>query len=130
MVRPCYLVVDREVQGNISTRKLVIETAKLNVITAYDPEEALATLRRYPNVDGVVFNAQIPGISTEDFIEKLREVVPDIPVIVTFPASARRDRHNEYYIDSLDPKALLDCLQSLNQDLVREIINRDPEISR
>jgi CheY-like chemotaxis protein len=130
MVRPCYLVVDREVPGNISTRKLVIETAKLNVITAYDPAEALATLRRYPGVDGVVFNAQVSGMSTEKFIEQLREVVPDIPVIVTFASAARRDRHNEYYIDSMDPKALLDCLQSLNREAMKEIAKRDPEIQQ
>jgi CheY-like chemotaxis protein len=130
MVRPCYLVVDREVSGNISTRKLVIETAKLNVITAYDPDEAIATLRRFPGVDGVVFNAAIAGISTEKFIDKLREIVPDIPVIVTFASTARRDRHNEYYIDSMDPKALLDCLQSLNQEAVKEIAKRDPEIQQ
>jgi hypothetical protein len=34
MDRPCFLVVDREYPGSISTRKLVIETGKFNVITA------------------------------------------------------------------------------------------------
>ena len=41
MIRPCYLVVDREFSANISTRKLIIETAKFNVITAYSGVEAL-----------------------------------------------------------------------------------------
>src|SRR6185369_12993734 len=103
MIRPCYLVLDREFPGNISTRKLVIETAKLNVITAYDPEEAIATLERFPRVDGVVFNAGRLGMSVEKMIERLRQVVPGITVIVTAATSPRRNTENEFYIDSLDP---------------------------
>jgi len=76
MIRPCYLVLDREFPVNISTRKLVIETAKLNVITAYDPEEAIATLERFPRVDGVVFNAGTLGMSVEKMIERLRQIMP------------------------------------------------------
>ena len=48
MVRPCFLVIDREYASSISTRKLVIETAKLNVITAYSGAEAIETLKRFP----------------------------------------------------------------------------------
>ena len=29
MIRPCFLVVDNEYPGSISTRKLVLESAKL-----------------------------------------------------------------------------------------------------
>lgn len=130
MIRPCYLVLDREFPGNISTRKLVIETAKLNVITAYDPEEAIATLERFPHVDGVVFNAGSLGMSVERMIERLREIVPGIIVIVTAPTSPRRDTDKEFYIDSLDPKALLDCLEKLNREAMKEIEKRDPEINQ
>jgi CheY-like chemotaxis protein len=130
MTRPCYLVLDREVQGNISTRKLVIETAKLNVITAYSPEEAIAMLERFPRVDGVVFSAEIPSISSEELLRRLRSVVPNISVIITSAQSPRRNEPNLYYIDSLDPKALLDCLQNLNKEAMKEIAKRDPEIQQ
>jgi response regulator RpfG family c-di-GMP phosphodiesterase len=128
MIRPCYLVLDREVPGNISTRKLVIETAKLNVITAYSPDEAIATLERYPRVDGVVFSAELPSMKTDELIQRIRGVVPEIPIIVTSAGSPRRNERNVYYIDSLDPKALLNCLQSLNKEAVKEIAKADPEI--
>jgi response regulator RpfG family c-di-GMP phosphodiesterase len=128
MIRPCYVVVDREVQGNISTRKLVIETSKLNVITAYSPDEAIATLERYPRVDGVVFSAELPGMRTDELIRSLRDLVPEIPIIVTSAVSPRRNERNIFYIDSLDPKALLNCLQSLNKEAVKEIAKADPEI--
>ena len=62
MPRPCFLVVDREHAGSISTRKLVIETAKLNVITAFSGREALETLARFPKVDAVVLDANMPDM--------------------------------------------------------------------
>jgi response regulator RpfG family c-di-GMP phosphodiesterase len=130
MIRPCYLVLDREFPGNISTRKLVIETAKLNVITAYDPEEAIATLERFPRVDGVVFNAGTLGMSVEKMIERLRQIVPGITVIVTAATSPRRNTANEFYIDSLDPAALLECLEGLNREAMEEIERRDPEVNQ
>ena len=127
MIRPCYLVVDREYPGSISTRKLVLETAKLNVITSYDAEEAIATLERFPRVDGVVFNAEVVGFSVDQMIQRLRRIVPGITVIVTSAGTPRRDANNEFYVDSLDPKALLDCLEGLNQEAMKEIRARDPE---
>ncbi len=45
---PCFLVVDKPDPGSIPARKLVIETAQLNVLTACSGEEALATLVRFP----------------------------------------------------------------------------------
>jgi hypothetical protein len=40
MYRPCFLVVDHEYPASVSSRKLVLETAKFNVITAYSNLEA------------------------------------------------------------------------------------------
>ena len=52
MIRPCFLVVDREFPGSVSTRKLVIETAKFNVLTAYSGREALEMHAREHEVRG------------------------------------------------------------------------------
>jgi len=57
VIRPCFLIIDKQYPGSISTRKLVIETAMLNVLTAYSAQEAVETLYRYPGVDGVVQRA-------------------------------------------------------------------------
>ncbi len=58
-MRACFLVIDNEYPGNISTRKLLLESAKLNVITAYSADEAVATLKRFPTVDGIVMDAHV-----------------------------------------------------------------------
>ena len=75
--------MDREFPGSISTRKLVIETAKFNVITAYDEAEALDCLRRFPKVDGVVVNADMADDGEcRKLIDNLRAIVPNLDVIV------------------------------------------------
>ena len=68
MVRPCFLVIDREHPGSISTRKLVIETAKFNVITAYSAAEALETLALFPNITAIVLDASIGDMSCSESI--------------------------------------------------------------
>lgn len=133
MDRPCFIVVDRDYPGSISTRKLVIESAKLNVITAYDAEEALASLRRFPHVDGVVVNATMDdGGRCRALIDGLRQIVAGISVVVTSPGGAldsdSHDHHrNEHHVDSLDPRKLLECLQSLRREATSEILKRDLE---
>jgi len=51
-------------------------------------------------------------------------------VIVTAATSPRRNTANEFYIDSLDPAALLECLESLNQEAMKQIARRDPEVNQ
>ncbi|WP_263416520.1 response regulator [Terriglobus albidus] len=134
MDRPCFIVVDRDYPGSISTRKLVIESAKLNVITAYDAEEALVSLRRFPNVDGVVLNAAISdGGQCRALIDRLRQIVAGINVVITSAGGAadcdQHGRHSrEHHVDSLDPRKLLDCLQSLRREATAEILKRDQQI--
>lgn len=129
MDRPCFLLVDREYAGHISTRKLVIETAKFNTITAYDPEEAIDTLQRFPNVDGVVLCADIASDAEgENLVAQLRAVVPRIEVIVLTAGGHPGNIHGDHYVDSLDPKKLLDCLQSIRREAAAEIIRHDAEI--
>ena len=76
MNRPCFLVIDREFPGSISTRKLMIETAKFNVLTAYSGKEALEVFTRFPAVSGVVLTSSVtvaarsgPGLSGFDYAQ-------------------------------------------------------------
>lgn len=68
MIRPCFLVIDKQYPGNISARRLVIETAMLNVVTACTAEEAVETLRRFPAVDGVVLDTEVRGMTCRELI--------------------------------------------------------------
>ncbi|HTV10087.1 MAG TPA: response regulator [Candidatus Aquilonibacter sp.] len=113
MVRPCFLVIDREHSGSISTRKLVLESAKFNVITAYSGAEALETFERFPNIDGLVLNAGINDIPCETVVAKIRARTPQAPIIVVQGPSSEPCPGASHYVDSFDPASLLELLHKL-----------------
>jgi CheY-like chemotaxis protein len=113
MARPCFLVVDREFSANISTRKLIIETAKFNVITAYSGVEALETVERFPAVDGVVLDTGLRDVDTDDVVHKLKERYPHIPIVVICLPNANECPEADYHLNFFDPASLLELLQKL-----------------
>ena len=113
MRRPCFLVVDREFSGSISTRKLVIETAKFNVLTAYSAEEAFDTLRRFPAVDGVVMDAEMPEMPCPEIVRSLKLIVPSLRVIIVHRPLTGPCTGADYQLDTFNPRQLLSLLQSL-----------------
>jgi CheY-like chemotaxis protein len=113
MVRPCFLVIDKQYPGNISTRKLVIETALLNVLTAYSAEEALGTLERFPKVDGIVLDTEVYGMPCQRLIAELRKIRADIPIVTVSPSGHARCDGEQYHVGSYDPQDLLEQLQHI-----------------
>lgn len=111
MLRPCFLILDREFSTGISSRKLVIETAKFNVITAYSQAEALETLAAYPAVNGVVVDEHAEGIRCADLVDKLKQIKPGLPVIVV--GNHGSCGAADYYVESFSPEKLLVALQRL-----------------
>ena len=113
MIRPCFLVIDNQYPGTISTRKLVIETAQLNVLTAYSAKEALGELTRFPGVNGIVIDVDTPGMPCKQFIERVRAIRSDLPIITVSPSGHDPCDGEEYHVSSYDPQALLDQLRHI-----------------
>jgi DNA-binding NtrC family response regulator len=128
MTRPCFLVVDREYSQSISTRKLVIETAKFNVITSYSATEALDTLRRFPAVDGVVIDADMADMSCPEFIGALRELAPTLPVIGISAPRVGACQEADYQLESFDPRRLLDLLEKLRPQEAAAVERRNEQL--
>lgn len=123
MVRPCFLVVDREHSGSISMRKLVIESAKFNVITAYTGAEALETFELFPAVHGVILNASISDVPCAKIISTIRGRSPKLPIIAVQGAGGPECPGADHYIDSFDPVQLLEILRDLfprASDIIRQ----------
>ena len=112
-MRPCFLVLDQEYPGSISTRKLVIETAKLNVITAYGADEALETLSRFPNVDGIVIDTELGRRTCDELINEMRRVREDVPIVTVSPGGNAPCGKEQYHVSNFDPRRLLDVLQEI-----------------
>jgi DNA-binding NtrC family response regulator len=113
MIRPCFLVIDQQFPGSISTRKLVIETASLNVITAYSAQEGIETLSRFPRLDGVVLDSEVHGLPCHELIERLHKIRPDIPIVTVSPSGHDRCGNEDYHVSSYDPRDLLGQLHKI-----------------
>lgn len=130
MTRPCFLVVDREFPGTISTRKLVIETAKFNVVTAYSGKEALETIRRFPAIDGVVMDGELEDVPAEHVTQELKKIQPKVPVIVICAPGDADCPSADLVLESFQPQKLLETLRQLKPRESDEIEKHDEDISK
>ena len=130
MTRPCFLVVDREYAGSISSRKLVIETAKFNVITVYSAAEAIETLRRFPAVDGIIADVQMPDMPCSQLVQTLKAIKPGLPIIVVSSPTAGSCDGADHWIESFNHKKLLELLQTLKAKESAELQRREDELSQ
>ncbi len=130
MNRPCFLVIDREFPGTISTRKLVIETAKFNVLTAYSGREALEVLSRFPAVSGIVLDGGIEDIRCDDLVRQVKASNPEIPVIVIEAPGFAGCPQADFQLQSFDPARLLETLRNLKPEASAAIEKRNEDLSR
>ena len=128
MIRPCYLVIDRETSSGISTRKLIIETAKFNVITAYSSREAIETLEKFPALDGVVLDAGMEDMPTEELIAALKQLQPKITVILVCTPRYVPSKDADHTVESFDPRKLLALLEKLQPEAIAAIEKRNEDL--
>jgi CheY-like chemotaxis protein len=129
MIRPCFLVIDREHAGAISTRKLVLETAKYNVLTAYSAAEAIDTLRKFPLVDGAVVDSGMQDMPCADLVRNLRQIRSDLPIIAICPVAAPHCEGASKQLQSFDPKRLLDILEKLVPEAASVIEQHEEDLA-
>ena len=102
------LMIETEQPEGLSARKLVVETAKHNVMTAYSGKEGLDLLRRFPNVDTVMIHGFLP--TCEDVIASIQAMNPALPIIVASPVTGKEFPGATWVIPSHEPAALLALL--------------------
>lgn len=104
------LMMEEEQPEGLSARKLVVETAKHNVLTAYSVNQGMKLLQRFPKVDAVVVHCGLiernPGLLSE-----IRKVDAGLPIIVADPVSGRKIEGADYVADSHNPTAVLTILR-------------------
>jgi CheY-like chemotaxis protein len=128
MHRPCFLILDPEHPGSISTRKLVVETAKFNVITAYSGAEALQAVDRFPSIDGTVLDSRPTDMPAASLITQLRAKAPKLPIVlIAAPGQAIPPEVN-YTVDTLNPRALLDTLHAICPGETLAILQHDRDL--
>jgi hypothetical protein len=103
------LMIEAEQPEGLSARKLVVETAKHNVLTAYCKDDGLGLLRRFPNVDAIFVHAALLE-NSPDILSTVRKMAADIPLIVAAPFGNARSEEADFIIDSHNPQELLRLL--------------------
>ena len=128
MNRPCFLVIDREFAGSISTRKLVIETAKFNVITAYSSKESIDLLRRFPNVDGAVVDVGVDDLHCDDLVRELKAISATLPVIAITGLRGKACPSADHQLETFEPAPLLELLRTMKTAECNEIERREEDL--
>ena len=113
MRRLTFLIVEAEPAEGLSTHKLLIETAKHNVLTAYSGNEGLEMLERFPRVDAIVYDTELKDLTCEQFQAEMKRKHPKCRLV----ALKHRNHPNQQpkcgfkSIFSDDPAGLLKLLE-------------------
>jgi len=109
MHRPALLVAETEPAQALSLRKLVLETAKFNVLTAHSTAEALEIFGLFPNIDAAVL-AHGDNLDCGEIARKIKAVTNKLPLI------GIRCDGVDYVVPSFDPEELVQLLRKLLGD--------------
>jgi hypothetical protein len=107
MARPTFLVAEIEPGSAISARKLVLETAKFNVVTAHSKNEALEFFNMAPALHAaLIITSDLPGAS--QVVAQIKKAVPDFFVIALSPNRSTSLRLADEHCSSHDPQSLVE----------------------
>jgi DNA-binding response OmpR family regulator len=112
-IRKTFLIIEVEPPEALSARKLVIETAKHNVVTAYSGREGLEMFERFPAVDAVVVHSAIRDLPCSKIARAVKRKNPDLPIMVLAPSHNFTCAPADHVVSSHDPHELLEVLESL-----------------
>ncbi|MGB8480964.1 MAG: hypothetical protein WCE63_19335 [Acidobacteriaceae bacterium] len=109
-MRVIVLMIEIEQPEGLSARKLVLETSKHNVITAYNGGMGIQLFKRFPHVDAVVVHVDVQDIPFAEVVRQIRQIRPDVPIIALSPVCDLALEGVNYVIPSHEPQAILKVL--------------------
>jgi hypothetical protein len=110
VTRLVVLMVEVEQPEGISSRKLILETARHNVLTAYSGDGAVHLLQRFPNVDLAIVHTELGGKEFESTLRRLKEVRPSLYTVAISPRAYGNLEGVNAVLSSYDPQELLEFL--------------------
>ncbi len=109
-MRLIVLMIEIEQPEGLSARKLVLETSKHNVITAYNGTFGIQLFQRFSDVDAVVVHVDVSDLPFESVVQQIREIRPHIPIIALSPLGNLVLPGVNYVVPSHEPQAILKVL--------------------
>ncbi len=105
------LMMEEEQPEGLSARKLVVETAKHNVLTAYTLSDGLDLLHRFPNVDVIMVHSRLLD-QKPDLMGEVRRTCPGKPIILASPFGNDTRAEADFVVDSHKPHDLVQLFSS------------------
>jgi CheY-like chemotaxis protein len=112
------LIDDNAIQA--ATRQTILKRAGYFVFAVLSPERALEQLRNndYPDtIDLVITDHIMPGMNGAEFVTRLREFAPDLPVLVISGLAEAEDEYAaldvNFRMKPLLPENLLSTVHTL-----------------
>lgn len=115
MARPTFLMAEPEPEQAISARKLVLETAKFNVITAHSEREATELCQQFPRIDALIVHGSLQGDCAK-IVAQFKRGDEDKPAILLAPSSSASCDGVDHQVSSHNPEELLRLLRQLFGD--------------
>jgi CheY-like chemotaxis protein len=115
MPRPTILVVEPEPAEALSVRKLVLETAKYNVLTAHSTKEALDIFHLFPNINAAVL-VMTSNIDCGVLAQSIKSVTTKIAVIALTAHIGGHCIPADHTLSSHEPEELVSLARSLFGD--------------
>ena len=115
MARPAFIVAEPEPEQALSSRKILLETFKYNVITAHSTTETLELVGLFPNSSALIIHCGIMGFDAENVVQAVKKGAPQLPIIALTPTE-RDLKWANHVVHSHDPQELLDLVRQLFGD--------------
>lgn len=128
MPRPTVLIAEPEPSQALSVRKLVLETAKFNVLTAHSTREALDLFHLFPNVSAAILVGE-SAIDCDKIGSSIKTATEKVPVVYLHASVGGRCSSASHDLSSHEPEALLELVRSMLGD-PREIDEKDQKGKR
>jgi CheY-like chemotaxis protein len=119
MARPTILVAEPEPSEALSVRKLVLETAKYNVLTAHSTREALDIFNLFPNINVAVI-VMDGSIDCDLVTRSIKDVTRKVFIVALSPRSGDKCEGVDDMLSSHEPEELINLLRSVVGDPRRE----------
>jgi CheY-like chemotaxis protein len=115
MPRPTFLVAETEPEQALSVRKLVLETAKYNVVTAHSTREAMDLVELFPKMSAAILVLD-SAIDCDQIARSIKGKNKDMPIIALSPRIGQRCNWADHTISSHEPEQLVLLMRSLVGD--------------
>jgi len=104
---------------NSELLEVLLKRKKLPYLLAVDGEEALYLFEKHPEIDLVLLDIKIPHMNGEEVLVKMKELRPNIPIVVQTAYVYEEDKKRFFDIGGDDYIS-----KPINKELLYEIISR------